>query len=394
MNKKIKKKIKKLIIENFKCFGNRIEIDLKCKSIIIYGENGSGKTSIIEALKLLFDSAVIRKMRSEQQLKQQRNIFNGSNKEINIIIILEDNKEIKLASRPNDYDNDSKMFLHSLSQSATILSYKTLMKIYGLKTKEDFYNLFIKDIMSEYAIPPQYQQTIGDLLERLNKPKVRPKHKKIEEQIKHEVNKILSDIKDKWNKYIQRLLSDDKFNVDCKLEKIGELDFNIRWHERDLLPIFPYLNEARLNAIILSFYLAYHSKLPTPYKMLLLDDPLIGLDMNLRIPLLYILKEDFKDYQIIITTFDEQWFKLMKTYLSGDKYEFIELKVIRTDSPIIPFTICVQQSDYLTKAESYLNNNDIIAAAYARLEFERIVKKYCEKKKLRIRYNVDKIDEL
>ncbi|MDQ7082253.1 MAG: hypothetical protein Q9N34_04195 [Aquificota bacterium] len=64
----------------------------------------------------------------------------------------------------------------------------------------------------------------------------------------------------------------------------------------------------------------------------------IGLDMNLRLPLLDLLQKDFEDeYQIIITTFDENWFNLMKNYLNGEKWEFLRLIIKDTDNPDIPF---------------------------------------------------------
>jgi hypothetical protein len=114
----------------------------------------------------------------------------------------------------------------------------------------------------------------------------------------------------------------------------------------------------------------------------------IGLDMNLRLPLLNILRKDFEDeYQIIITTFDENWFNLMKNYLDGGKWEFLRLIIKYTDNPNRPFLICVECSDFLCKAEEYFKKGDIpTAALYTRLEFERLVIRYAEKKKLKITF--------
>jgi len=129
--------------------------------------------------------------------------------------------------------------------------------------------------------------------------------------------------------------------------------------------------------------------------LLLLDDVVIGLDMNLRIPLLDMLKSDFEsEYQIIISTFDENWFNLMKNYLDEDKWEFSRLIIKDTDNHSLPFLIGMESADFLQKAERYMREGDMPAAAlYARLEFERLVTKYAEKKRLKIKFR-RKISEI
>jgi len=84
----------------------------------------------------------------------------------------------------------------------------------------------------------------------------------------------------------------------------------------------------------------------------------------------------------------------MKNYLDGSEWEFVRLIIKDTDSSNLPFLIGIESSDYLQKAEDYLQSGDIPAAAlYARLEFERLVTKYAEKKKLKITFK-RKISEI
>jgi len=133
-----------------------------------------------------------------------------------------DEVEILIAS-PEDYDSNTKTYPEAISKSMTILSYRKLMKIYDIQTDEDFYDLFVRNIMAYYLIPPKKEKTLIQELEELERLK----------------------------KYYK------KFNA-------------------------------------------------SPYKLLLLDDVVIGLNMSLRLPLLEILQKDFDDeYQIIMTTFDE-----------------------------------------------------------------------------------------
>jgi len=71
-DKKISAEMKSFTIKGFKGFDNEITIDFtnNGKNLVIYGENGSGKTSIMEALKVLLDSSV-----DKIELEKYKNIF-------------------------------------------------------------------------------------------------------------------------------------------------------------------------------------------------------------------------------------------------------------------------------------------------------------------------------
>ena len=405
--------IKSLTIKGFKGFGNEITIDFtrRAKKLVIYGENGSGKTSIMEALKILLDSSV-----DKIELEKYKNIFSENGIEISIKTTNGKNIDLKTkiergkdergndiripVTSSEDYDSDVKTYLEAISKSTTVLSYRKLMKIYDIKTDEDFYDLFVRNIMAYYLIPPRKEKTLIQELEELEKfknesPRAKKRIEEKENAIKAEINKIFSEIKDKWNEYIRTLTGDD-IEVECSIEQLGSLKFKIKWNGKDVRNIMNYLNEGRLNAVALGLFLAYYKKFnASPYKLLLLDDVVIGLDMSLRLPLLEILQKDFDDeYQIIMTTFDENWFNLMKNYLDGSKWKFKRLFIKFTDNNGFPFIIAIGSSDYLEKAREYYEKGDIPAAAlYARLEFERLVTNYAEKKNLSIRFK-RKISEI
>jgi len=388
-------KIRSLTIKGFKGFGNEVTLDFtrNAKNLVIYGENGSGKTSIMEALKVLFDSSV-----NKIELDKYKNIFSTSGIEMKIETT--DGKNISLKAIPEDYNDDVRTYLEAISKSTTILSYRKLMKIYDIQTDEDFYELFIRNIMAYYLIPPRKEKTLIQELEELEKlkkesPRAKRRIEEKEKSIKDEINKIFSEIKDRWNEYIKTLTGDD-IEVECSIEQLGSLNFKIKWNGKDVRNIMNYLNEGRLNAVALGLFLAYYKRFnASPYKLLLLDDVVIGLDMSFRLPLLEILQKDFEDeYQIVITTFDENWFNLMKNYLDGSKWEFRRLIIKFTDNNSFPFVIATESFDYLEKANEHYNKGDIPAATlYIRLEFERLVSNYAEKKGLEIRFK-RKISEI
>jgi len=66
-------RITKIEIENFRAFYNNYVIDLgkDGKNLLVYGENGSGKSSLFKALKYFLDSH-----RKRLNFLDYKNIFN------------------------------------------------------------------------------------------------------------------------------------------------------------------------------------------------------------------------------------------------------------------------------------------------------------------------------
>ena len=54
------------------------------------------------------------------------------------------------------------------------------------------------------------------------------------------------------------------------------------------------------------------------YQLLLLDDIFIGIDSSNRLPFLRLLSDYFASYQIILLTYDRNWYNLARTYLTGN----------------------------------------------------------------------------
>lgn len=92
-----------------------------------------------------------------------------------------------------------------------------------------------------------------------------------------------------------------------------------------------FLNEARLSALALAIYFAGRlactpSAPGTALKLLVLDDVLIGLDHSNRLPVMDVLRRHFADWQIVLLTHDRVWFEMLRFYLgSGDAWRCIEV---------------------------------------------------------------------
>lgn len=156
------------------------------------------------------------------------------------------------------------------------------------------------------------------------------------------------------------------------------------------------LNEARLSALAVCIFLAGVSLSdndvanPNHPRFLLLDDVLIGLELQNRLPVLEILcSGTFQHYQIFLLTHDRVWYDLAKNHLRvGDRWVHKELFAEEANGHLIP-RIRPGQND-VARAQEHLNNHDLRAAAvYARAAFETRLQNVCEDKGVRVPYKKD-----
>ena len=150
------------------------------------------------------------------------------------------------------------------------------------------------------------------------------------------------------------------------------------------------LNEARLTAIALTFYLAA-LKVQTPNaapitapRLLVLDDVLIGLDMAHRRPVLELLIREFPrtdGWQVMLFTYDRAWYEVARQHLQASVelyqtwklYEMFAVSVGDYEKPVL-----VPDNDSLFRAVEFLEMGETKAAAvHVRSKFEEVVKKAC-----------------
>ena len=165
-----------------------------------------------------------------------------------------------------------------------------------------------------------------------------------------------------------------------------EILLTVESFDKDIPSHHHFLNEAKLSAIALSIYFAALLLQPDrALKLLVLDDVLIGLDMSSRFPILDILEEYFADYQIFLMTYDKAWYEIIKQRTDEKDWKYTEFYFKATDEYEIP--VCKEDAPYLGKAKAYLDANDYKACAvYLRTAFEAIIKRFCDKRNLSVRY--------
>jgi energy-coupling factor transporter ATP-binding protein EcfA2 len=157
-----------------------------------------------------------------------------------------------------------------------------------------------------------------------------------------------------------------------------------------------FLNEARLSALSICLFLAGVYLCDNDYaarsylRFLFLDDALIGLDLQNRIPVLRILSSDtFKNFQIFLYTYDQAWFELAKGYLPTAN-GWLHLDLIADDSSgkLIPRQKSSETD--LVKARRHLAEGDLPAAAvHARAAFEWKLRNVCENRAIKVKFKKD-----
>lgn len=159
-----------------------------------------------------------------------------------------------------------------------------------------------------------------------------------------------------------------------------------------------YLNEARQSAIGLALYLgarlACAPQTTLHLKLLVLDDVLVGLDHSNRLPVLNVLIELFPTWQVVLLTHDKGWFDLALRRLpkaSWTQYEIYEGDPAATaPMPIVRKTLKRPAPALLQKARALLLLGYLEAAAnYVRQAFETSIRAACELKGINLPYKQD-----
>ncbi len=399
-------KITKIDIKNFRAFRGVHQIDLAKagKNLLVYGENGSGKSSLYLALKLFLES-------SEDDSSKFENYQN--------IFATDEAGYIKLHLRANsrtsehvyewsrDVRETVELPIINASKSKGFLDYKALLHTHYLHYEKDTVNvfdLFVENLLAN-VINDRTGQSISEEWQNISEqfPLV-PTHdvETLEAQIdifNIAVSNHLAELQTRASEILRKfgdegpLVTLDFGFQGILYDRIGEtldnpgISLKVKFFDADIPAHQRFLNEAKLSAIALAIYFAGFLLQPdSDLKILALDDVLIGLDMSNRLPVLDILDEYFSDYQIFLTTYDKVWYEIVKQRTSrGGKWEAVEFYFSQTDEYEIP--VYAEDKAYLEKAREYLDANDYKACAiYVRTAFEAAIKRYCEKRNLAVKY--------
>ena len=159
-------KINSIKIENFKFFHRPFKMDIEGKNLLLYGENGSGKSSLYWAIYTLFQSSYKRPTIDDAQkyfvadnTENLRNKFlpDTQRSGIDLEFISEDDGRRKSYEDSNVRCNTSTdPFMSITAGSSTFMNYKFLSAIFDFKNSKqpEIFNIFVSDIFPALILQP------------------------------------------------------------------------------------------------------------------------------------------------------------------------------------------------------------------------------------------------
>lgn len=403
-------RINEITISNFKFFGEAKTMHLGGKHLLLYGENGSGKSSIFWGLYTLLEASL---KDSSETVKYFLPIDKSDESLVNIYAPLMTEISSK-KEHSNSYikiqDDNAKTYELSLldnricgdsdaqesRKASDFINYQSIFKFQEFRNSEtpDLYDVFVYSILpyvnfasfrikgkvlanassmwSEYQDGPGFTTNYkGDkILVYKNSPQYK-EFCNFEAHFNSEFTKLIDYINVNAKDRLKELGYDMDFQLlfsqpshikkDKKYEytpfKIELKITNYNGTSVDIKKPHVLLNEAKLSALATAIRLTildYRIKsitAPNALKVLVLDDLMISLDMSNREPLLdLILKEYSNKYQLLFLTHDK------------NLYGFVDYKINQHG-----------QHELWLKKEMYVGEDDVL-----KQEFPEIIDGECD----------------
>lgn len=433
--------ITQIEIEGFKAFPKNFKLDLGTgKNLLLYGENGSGKSSLYYALHALLQS-VFKDDKGAKYFKPGDingeefivndehliNIFRFNEAKDNIYtpyirITFDDGKIWRLdngglASENGGNESEIRM----LNKNSAFINHSYISRFHAARNSEDIdlWNVFYKDILP-FHVPKDSEQFLADLYDEIVsdcKGNISMRNKRLQEKITL-FNTLLDDSISRINTKVSTIYNDNfknegDSNLSIKLlycsddapenkqkehfylyygnirnnKTTGRVDLYpprifIEIKENGILIQTPqsHFNEAKLTAIALAVrFAAMTTNVVTPGSFLALDDMLISLDMSNRAKVVDFLLEISDKYKIYLFTHDKMFFEYFKhkTKKNQDAWVYKEIYMDYDKTPYIR-----NSEDYLGQAEHYIKQHEYeIAGNFLRKEAEAFCKDFLPKKK-------------
>lgn len=416
-------------IKNYRAFkGAPLKLNLgkTGKNLLVYGENGSGKSSLFFALRDFLECA------GKQDITQSPfcNLFcNTTDGYIKLQFADPSAASQHPQARPYEWsgakNETSEQLILEINKTKGFIDYKRLLATSYLQQDKPTVNIFsllldnildhAENDLSRRPFGEEWREIQADAHGILHPPtKLHwTKKRNLQDALKDKIITFNNGLRVKLAELqskAQEILDAFDYQLEIELHFGGvEYDAQTGMIDKQIVGLTVkffgakredhhlFLNEAKLSAIAIAIFCAALLLQPASrLRILALDDVLIGLDMSNRLPVLDILDKHFGAYQIFFFTYDRPWYEIVRNHFESQgamaNWECVEFFAARTDEQDLP--IYAPERKFLERAQEHLNNNDWKAAAvYARTHFEAKLKKFCDKKNLKVRYK-EKANEL
>lgn len=403
-------------ITNYRAFygEHHIQLDKDGKNLMLYGENGSGKSSLFTAMKDFFLASVKKLDELEDNIFLPASKKNTAKIEVTVKEKPDSTKStvFELNGVQKEIVSADKILISDANKIKGFFDYRNLLKTHlNHKAQVDLFEIIVSEVLyhsvnrfSGKEIGKEWDAIVDDTFNKTQTKRVQEATKNyLKDKFNPGLKEILQSIESDTNTFLKYFginlnikLEFDKVEYFGRRDLRGQnINLKIDFFTKHIPKHQYFLNEARLTALAISLYLASIKVNPTKgaLKILVLDDLLIGLDMSNRLPLLEILKNHFVDvkaddhFQIIMTTYDKVWYELVKSYFGVEQWKFVEVYSRRLNDNDFEIPIIKHDNGYLDRAKHYLTEKDYKASAvYIRSEFERLVKDICSGLRIPVPY--------
>ena len=502
------KTVEKIVLKNFKAFRQEQVIDFKNKNVLIYGNNGAGKSSIFWSLYTFLQSSIKSKegidkyfkvfdVNNEETHQSLRNVFEGADATSYIELHVREDGELKTYNIPTEPEvisvapvvaeavtpedittaqveeiepeiitadvveevkaeditdalviqvpvdlspitqvvpeavaeaTDTNVKL--LNTTSDFINYKLLSGFYRDSHKYDvnLWSVFERDIfpfiidnVDDKTFLEKIIDNTSDVERYESGYKLREGRRKeeyiewLESEVNGEIETTLEKIQNFANEFIKEHFYNDsdvlKIQLSFEERFTFELIENHIWKEKNkhfreaglkiklvvsqydtasatwipLHRVQSFLNEAQLTRVALGIRIGAlrTSRIQsTEFKLLVLDDMLISLDLSNRMEVIKIILNHnnkpslrfFDTFQKIILTHDKGFYNILKNYTNGSEWEYYKLTKDENSNEAPKLN---SDKTHIEKAARFFAEGEFDAVGNElRKEVELVIKKY------------------
>ena len=357
-------RITKIKISDYRFFCGEYEFDFNGKNVLMYGENGSGKSSVYKALGLLAS-------KKYSEITEHVNIFSEGKSPL-VEFSFSNGRDLIIHSDLDELPKGME-FIEGLSVFSPMLDYKKLLKVhFSMNEKDENINIYdmLRILFKDY--PCKEKQTLSEITDPIE----------YFDTLKSIVNSELIVNSNEILNFFEADVKILSFGFQQKFASDGRgvepvINIKVEFKDNELTSYHNFLNEARLTSLAISIYFSAILRLLDTLnkeclKILVLDDLLISLDMSNRLKLLEILKNKFNNFQIFFFTHDKESFDLFRDKMDWEKFELYLHEIDNIPKPIIK-----KGASEIDRAKEFFAQKEYEACAlFLRKGFEKLLKNY------------------